>query len=68
MVEDSRTKVRLNPNKFRKIEQLCWAKGLIFQAAAATVIKVKPALIINREEVDTALGIFEEVFCEALRT
>lgn len=45
----------------------CMEKGLFFQIAHSNIIKIKPALIITKNEADTALDILEESLREVLR-
>lgn len=67
LVVDPKTKVPLSYETTKKITDAAFTRGIIAQIARENVIKVKPALIINKEEADTVLGVFEECFREVLR-
>jgi 4-aminobutyrate aminotransferase-like enzyme len=67
LVKDPKTKEPLPRAVSDRILEKSIAKGLFFQITGQSILKIKPALIINKEEIDLALGILEESFREVLR-
>lgn len=67
MVKDPVTKEPLESSVTEKILSACVSKGLLFQIARENIIKIKPAMTINKSEVDIAMDIFYEAFKEVLR-
>lgn len=67
LVKDPETKEPIPRAVSDRILERCISKGLFFQITGQSILKIKPALIIKKDEIDTALGILEESFREVLR-
>lgn len=67
LVKDPETKEPIPRAVSDRILEKCVSKGLFFQITGQSILKIKPALIINKDEIDTTLGILEESFREVLR-
>jgi 4-aminobutyrate aminotransferase-like enzyme len=67
LVKNPVTKEPLKRAVADRILEKSMAKGLFFQITGESIIKMKPALIIKKEEIDTALGMLEEALREVLR-
>ncbi len=67
LVRDPKTKEPVPYGTTLKILEACRRKGLLFQIARENVIKIKPGMVITREEADIGLNIFREAFREVLR-
>jgi 4-aminobutyrate aminotransferase-like enzyme len=67
LVKDPDTKEPLKRAVADRILEKSIEKGLFFQITGESIVKMKPALIIRKEEIDEALGIFEEAMREVLR-
>ncbi len=67
LVRDPKTKEPLPRAVSDKILEQSISKGLFFQITGQSILKIKPALIIKKEEIDLALGILEESLREVLR-
>ncbi|NLR68045.1 aspartate aminotransferase family protein [Chitinophaga varians] len=61
-VKDKKSKAP-DPAIVRTIRKMCFAKGLVFEIGGHynNVVRFLPPLIVNRELIDNALAIFEEV-------
>jgi 4-aminobutyrate aminotransferase-like enzyme len=68
LVKDPKTKEPLPRAVSDKILERSISKGLFFQITGQSILKIKPALTIKKEEIDLALGILEESFKEVLRS
>ena len=49
-----------------KIEYACYEHGLIILGCGANTIRWSPPLILTKENVDVALGIFDETIAACL--
>jgi len=49
-----------------RIMRLCFEKGLLLLSCGDSTLRFCPPLIVRREEVDTALRIFEAAIAEAM--
>jgi 4-aminobutyrate aminotransferase-like enzyme len=67
LVKDPETREPLPRDVTNRILAKSMEKGLFFQITGQSIIKVKPALIIQRDEIDRALAILEEAMTEVLR-
>lgn len=63
LVRDRETK-EMAVKERNQIIQKCFQKGLLILGCGQNVIRFMPPLMIGRQEVDTALSIFEEVLTE----
>jgi 4-aminobutyrate aminotransferase-like enzyme len=67
LVKDAKTKEPLPREVSDKILERCISKGLFFQITGQSILKIKPALIIKKQEIDIAMEILEESFKQVLR-
>jgi 4-aminobutyrate aminotransferase-like enzyme len=67
LVKDPISKNPIPRSVTDKILEKAIEKGLIFQITGESIIKIKPALIIQEKEVDEAIGILSESMKEVLR-
>jgi 4-aminobutyrate aminotransferase-like enzyme len=67
MVKDPKTKEPLPREVSDEILRRCIEKGLLYQITGQSILKIKPALIISKDDIDIALGILEASFKEVLR-
>ena len=69
MVGDPVTKKEMNEDLAGKIKSIAMSKGLILGTAGFRkhILKIKPALIVNKEECDEIAGIFADTLKTALR-
>lgn len=65
MVKDPKTKLR-DSSLAESIMYRCLEKGLSFKVSHGNVINLSPPLIIAEHELDTALGILENVIAEEI--
>jgi len=63
LVRDRETK-EMAIRERSQVIQRCFQKGLLILGCGQNVIRFMPPLVIGRQEVDTALSIFEEVLTE----
>lgn len=63
LVKDQQTKEKA-VDEAEKILYSCLKKGLSFKISAGNVLQLSPALIITREELETAINILDESFSE----
>lgn len=66
LVKDRTTKEPLTRGTTQKILDACVKRGLLFQIARENVIKIKPGMVITKEEADIGLDILHEAFKEVL--
>lgn len=67
LVKDPKTREPMPRDVANQVLAKSVEKGLFFQITGQSIIKVKPALIIQKAEIDQALGILEEAMKEVLR-
>jgi len=67
LVKDPVTREPLPRDIANRILAKSMEKGLFFQITGQSIIKVKPALIIQKDEIDQALAILGEAMREVLR-
>jgi 4-aminobutyrate aminotransferase len=67
LVKDPETREPMPRDVANQVLAKSVEKGLFFQITGQSIIKVKPALIIQKAEIDQALGILEEAMKEVLR-
>jgi 4-aminobutyrate aminotransferase-like enzyme len=67
LVKDPETREPMPRDVANQVLAKSVEKGLFFQITCQSIIKVKPALIIQKAEIDQALGILEEAMKEVLR-
>lgn len=63
---ESKDSMKPAPELRDKIEHNCFERGLILLGAGANTIRWSPPLILTRDNVDVALGIFDEVIAASL--
>ena len=64
-VEDQVSK-KPSPELRERVERACFERGLIILGAGTNAIRWSPPLILTKENVDVALGIFDEAIAAAL--
>jgi 4-aminobutyrate aminotransferase-like enzyme len=67
LVKDPKTRAPLRRAVSNTICRKSMEKGLMFQLTGHSIIKIKPALIVQKEHIDEAMGILEESLREVLR-